>query len=138
MVRSQVFLRPSCVIWRGEHKYTIHARRDHYGRPRYDIVELLSEQPQPWYGRILAIFDVRNPGAGTYRTLALIWWLHTIGVSHVVGATTFRYYGQYAEVIDVDTIVKPIRMLTSPRRIPGAAAPLCFVLLPYGKANERR
>ena len=132
----QVYLRHSCNIWRGReaHQYTLHARKSHYGHHRYDFVQVDSGTPREyWYARLLAIFDVRNTD-GDFETMALVWWLELEDVSHVPDSDTFQFWGEHASVIDVDTVRKPVLMVTSPRKHQGRSS---FILLHGGKQGMK-
>jgi hypothetical protein len=134
---SQVFLRPFCVIWRGDgpyKKYSIHARPLHYGHPRYDFVRVDSgDAAQPWYARLIALFDVQELHSSSYQTMALVWWLDELAETHVRGATTLVYSGRKPDAIAINNILRPVRMATSPRLLPRPAS-RAYILLPYGKA----
>ena len=116
-------------------KQRLHARRQFHGKPRYDLVQIKGEDAHaPWFARLLAIFDV-NTDAG-WRRLILVHWLERIPVSHVPGAETFRYWSKNPDVVTAKSLVRRARMLTSPRTH-GEAEHVCFVRLPYGRANTR-
>ena len=68
-----------------------------------------------------------------YSTMAMIYWLEEAPATHVAGARTFRYCGDRADVIEVDSIKRPTRMATSPRQHNGAAQ---FTCCPTGKQTR--
>ena len=113
----------------------VHARRAYYGKPRYDIVQVTGEGEGTWYARLLGLFDVKV--GLVWHPMALIHWMQPLGATHVPGAVTFRYWGQNPDVVQVESIVRSIRMLQSPR-LHGDANDVCFVLLPYGKWGVRQ
>ena len=94
----------------------IHARRLFHGRPRFDLVQVASDdEQQPWYGRLMGIFDVQR--AGEWRTMVLVHWLTKIddpANAHVPGASTFWQNAHVKpDVIDIASVECPVRMLTS-------------------------
>ena len=122
----------------------MHARRSFYGRPRYDILEVHPEgDPNPWFGRALAFFDVRVE-AGTWQRMVLIQWLERVA-THVPGADTFTYWSSFPDVVPLGSVVRHVRMVTSPKSAgedgeatggdSDSGSP-CFVLLPYGRVNN--
>ena len=145
---AQIFWRDSVLLpaTDGGDPIRIHARPMYYGRPRYDLVEVSSSEDaqaqQPWYGRALAFFDVRMDGVW-YR-MALLRWLERLEETHVVGATTFRYWSMFPDVVLLSTIVRPVRMITSPRAYiapdeedaDDVEGVVCFVAIPYGRVSK--
>ena len=109
----------------------VHARRSYYGKPRYDLLQLTGEDGTAWYARALAFFDVQETGRG-WRRMALVHWLQPTHVTHVPGTVTYRYWAMRPDVVKVSSIVRSVRMITSPRRHAGTDE-VCFVSLPYGK-----
>ncbi len=108
----------------------LQARRVYYGKPRYDMLEVTGDAAEPWYGRALAFFDVQVEGE--WHHLVLLHWLQPTHQTHVAGAVTFKYWAIRPDVVPLSTIVRRVRMLTSPRQNEDTND-VFFVLLPYGK-----
>ncbi len=113
----------------------VHARRTFYGRPRYDILQIHGEGMELWYARAMAFFDVCVESV--WHRMALIHWMQPVAETHVPGAVTFRYWAMHPDVIQVHSIARSARMVTSPRRIGLDEENVCFVLLPYGKWSAK-
>ena len=130
-----MFWRDSVTILApGGARHRLHARRLFHGRPRFDLVQVTGEAAdQPWYGRLLALFDVCT-AARTWKRMALVQWLERVHPSHVAGALTFSYWSDFPDAVCIGVIVRPMRMVTSPISEGDDDAP-CFVLLPYGRVN---
>ena len=64
------------------------------------------------------------------------WWLGPVPVSHVAGASTLRYVNERADVLTLSSVLRPIRLATSPRLLPPGPSRLAYVLLPYTKHNR--
>ena len=101
-----------------------------------------SGEETPWFARLVALFDVHygvyhgKDASGDfedmdYKTMALVWWLKVLPTSHVPGGKTYHYTGNVPDSIDVDTIMAPVTLATSP--LPARDGGPCFVALPYGK-----
>ena len=101
-----------------------------YGRPRYDLVQVSGEGPNPWYARALAFFDVQV--GLVWRRMALVHWLEVTRPTHVQGAVTYRYWAKNPDVVPVSTILRRVHMVTSPRPR-SSTEDVCFVLLPSCK-----
>ena len=130
----QIFWRDSAVITAADGaRYRLHARRVFHGRPKYDIVRVTGDEGEPpWYARALAFFDVRV--AAGWRRMALVSWLERTEPTHVAGAETFCYWSRFPDVIPLRSIVRPLRMVTSPMSSEDDSP--CLVLLPYGRVNK--
>lgn len=94
----------------------IHARTLFHGKPRFDFVLVDSGvDDNPWYARLHGLFDV--PHDGIWLAMALVHWLADMpaGRTHVPGARTFvEDFTTMPDVIDLRSILKPVRLLTSP------------------------
>ena len=110
----QLYWRDAVDIVRDGSLTRLHARRQFHKRPRYDLVQVFSGDGQPWFGRLMGLFDVPQ-GAG-WRAMALVHWLTEIDSedTHVPGATTYRQEAEVApDVIEIESIECSVRMLTS-------------------------
>ncbi len=113
----------------------LHARREFYGRPRYDFVRVGNDREETWIGQVLLFFDVQAVGTAEIRQMALVHWLTEEADSLVLGGWTFHYHGT-VDVIALSTILNRVRLA----EVPGGdldSGRRCFIVLPYGRANRQ-
>jgi hypothetical protein len=115
----------------------LHARAEYYGSPRYDFVAIRGPdaggEAAGWFGRLLLLFDAQAVGTGVTRTLALLQWLtHDEHDKFVPDVATLKYH-RSVDVIDVESVLSRVRLVSVPDRPLDSAR---FLLLSYGRANR--
>ena len=121
-------------------EYTLHARRVYFGRPRYDFVHVRNDNGDvhnPWLARVLAIFKVEVPAgqrhivAAGFLPLVIVQWLER-DVDVIPGTPSYRYLPT-PQAVEVEAIIRPVKLLESPTFAADGSHKLCALL--YGKSS---
>ena len=134
-------MRKSICVRRDGGIVRFQARNSYYGKPRYDFVKLLppggDDAAEDWTARLLLIFEVlvQCDNGPRWKTMILVHHLDRIPVSHVPDAVTYHYYAMQPDVYIAGRLLRPIRLLLSPRRALGMFQ-TCYILLRYGRQNR--
>ena len=133
-----MYVWPCVGIRRDGVLHKLHARRNYFDRHRYDFVHVRGsdDEANPWLARLLAIVKVKvlegqqHIDAAGYLPLAIIQWLDRDPVDLVPGTATYWYLPN-PQAIEMEAIVRPVKLLDSPCAAADGRRRVCA--LPYGK-----
>ena len=135
----QVFTWQRVKLTRDGVVYALHARRKYHGRPRYDFVHIRGgdDDANPWLARVLAIINVEVAAnqehvvAAGFLPLVIIQWLER-DVDDIVAGTPSYHYLPHPQAVEVEAIVRPVKLLEYPSLDPeDGTRHLCALL--HGK-----
>ena len=121
-----------------EEMFPVHARRDYYGCPRFDFVQVRNDEAgdePPWIACVMAFLRVWVPEhhlveeAG-YVNVALVQWMERVADA-VDGMPTYEFM-QAVDAIYTESIMHHINLLLQPDDRPNPVPRMAA--MPWGKS----